>query len=80
MLKLDEEEGDRIFFVHYTGWNVRYEIIHHEQPTRLLKPKLSLYIDRYDEWVKRHRVVENLTQRTIGKRTRMTSGNKVSFR
>lgn len=40
VLELEEEDGEKHFYVHYTGWNMRY-----------------------DEWVKRHRIVENLSQK-----------------
>ncbi|GAB6031800.1 hypothetical protein CHUAL_010202 [Chamberlinius hualienensis] len=53
VLKLGEDENEKEFFVHYTGWNMRY-----------------------DEWVKRHRIVKNLSQKGTGRRPRSTTPAK----
>ncbi|CAN7995256.1 unnamed protein product, partial [Ixodes hexagonus] len=41
VLRIEEEAGDKKFYVHYTGWNMRY-----------------------DEWVRKNRIVENVTDKT----------------
>lgn len=54
VLKVDRENGDRKFYVHYTGWNTRY-----------------------DEWVKKKRIMENVSERSLsGKKKKLAASLK----
>ncbi|XP_067119797.1 AT-rich interactive domain-containing protein 4A-like isoform X2 [Centruroides vittatus] len=54
VLKVDRENGDRKFYVHYTGWNTRY-----------------------DEWVKKKRIMENVSEKNInGKKKKLANSLK----
>lgn len=57
VVEISVQQGNPLYYVHYTGWNTRY-----------------------DEWVPKERIAENLTNNKTNKRAKTGPANKLEFK